>query len=261
MLEPRPMVGFLQLAPTHFLSMFPHLFFNFHRIPRKGSVTGSRRTGSPTRLTISSRVMVASPHGKTRVLVSGHQYSKSPNITSSWQRSSYLELIIASHIPLWFQMELWSLARQSKHSSHCFWGGMLQPFNRTSDGHFCLFSEKIPDNNGMWGTLVDTLNKWLEKPSNSHSVNLIFWNHILISCFINRIPHFFSLCHNDSRRERELWKRWKSWRKKMVVKYIQELRGKESDSIFFLCRYEALKIVASTMDSACWAAIWKWWSN
>ena len=39
----------------------------------------------------------------------------------------------------------------------------------------------------------------------------------------------------------------------MVVKYIQELRGKESDSIFFLCRYEALKIVASTMDSACWA--------
>ena len=35
MLELRPMAGFLQLAPTHFLSMFPHLFFNFHRIPRK----------------------------------------------------------------------------------------------------------------------------------------------------------------------------------------------------------------------------------
>lgn len=37
----------------------------------------------------------------------------------------------------------------------------------------------------------------------------------------------------------------------MVVKYIQELRGKESDSIFFYAD-EALKIVASTMDSACW---------
>lgn len=170
-----------------FFNLLRHICFRcflissiFTESPARGSVTGSRRTGSPTRLPISSRVMVASPHGKTRVLVSGHQYSKSPNITSSWQRSSYLELIIASHIPLWFQMEPWFLARQSKHSSHCFWGGMLQPFNRTSDGHFCLFSEKIPDNNGMWGTLVDTLNKWLEKPSNSHSVNPIFWNHILI---------------------------------------------------------------------------------
>lgn len=38
----------------------------------------------------------------------------------------------------------------------------------------------------------------------------------------------------------------------MVVKYIQELRGEESDSIFFYAD-EALKIVAITMDSACWA--------
>jgi hypothetical protein len=45
-------------------------------------------------------------------------------------------------------------------------------------------------------------------------VNLIFWNHILISCFINRIPHFFSLCHNDSRRERELWKKMEKLKEK-----------------------------------------------
>jgi hypothetical protein len=51
------------------------------------------------------------------------------------------------------------------------------------------------------------------------------------------------------------------------MKKMEKLKEKDGSEIhpgterqgigfhFFLCRYEALKIVASTMDSACWAAI------
>nr|AAX55089.1 hypothetical protein At1g50820 [Arabidopsis thaliana] len=88
--------------------IFFHSFSSFAIIsfPELSTVakTGKPKTEKPKSTITSSRVIVASPQGKMKVLVSGHHFSAKPRTRSVSLGILYVEAITASKIPAFLQM-------------------------------------------------------------------------------------------------------------------------------------------------------------